>query len=160
MTFTEPQQWIGHLRHILHVGHVNVPLNKKTVFKLNFDLQLKHWGKKKRIKMSHLNIAAHSFHLLWRAINAQSENYKKTTKTRRNFPCPSLSHACVSISEKLTESENMAESSRTWQVACGTQNWIQLVRWFRLISAAPLRRERWCALWANGEQRFYAVQHL
>lgn len=28
ITFTKPEQWIGHLRHTLHVGHVNEPLNK------------------------------------------------------------------------------------------------------------------------------------
>lgn len=66
----------------------------------------------------------------------------------------------LSFSENQMKVENMAESSGTWQVACGTQNWIQLARWFRLISAPHPRRERWYALWAKGEQRFYAVQHL
>lgn len=40
----------------------------------------------------------------------------------------------------------MVWSIRMWQVACGTQNWIQLVRWFRLISALPLARVVICIM--------------
>lgn len=98
-------------------------------------LWFEHEDKNELIK-NELHKCLTPFFQWMKVIKLQEHNNNKKKKTANNSSALHSAILAISISEKLTESENMAESSRTWQVACGTQNWIQLVRWFRLTSSS------------------------
>lgn len=73
---------------------------------------------------------------------------KQSDKTTKNHQRKCGKH----LRQHFWEIKRKRKSGRMWQVACGTQNWIQLARWFWLVSALPLQAEWRYVLWANGEE--------